>query len=421
MLEGKVIYLSVAELKKFIKIAPSMGVALLSMPTGKIISLTGHKFDFNEISSEFLTQFLNNKEKQIVASKLLKNNKDTKLITLGVISEVENIFLLVQTNEKDIRAFLTSGLKESLSVMASIFIFILITALIISNRIARPLDLLILATQKISQGHWIVDLPSSRKDEIGLLVNSFRNMGLNLKQREDEIKRVNKKLAQKERLASLGLLSAGIAHEVKNPLGAILANAQLIQRKIKGEDNPDAVKYSKTIVDETYRANQIVQDLLAFSKQKELVLANIDTKDFITYLENVMKEKFQVASIELVFSHEIDSFTADREQLIQVIQNIAFNALDALVEQKSSNGVVEIQFKRRKDDLIISIKDNGPGLDPSIEDRIFEPFVSTKGSKGTGLGMAITYGIVQQHHGDIQIETSPDQGTTFTIKIPCAS
>ena len=229
---------------------------------------------------------------------------------------------------------------------------------------------------------------------------------------------IQQALKQSEKMASMGQLSAGIAHELNNPLGVVVMYANILL----DESAKDSQVYKdlKLIVDQTNRCKKIVGGLLNFARKNQVNYSKIN---IIKLAEQCTEAVIIPKNIDIhIDSSELnDSFAMlDHEQMTQVITNIIKNAVDAMPK----GGKIEIKMKENKENAIFSIKDSGIGIDPEALDKIFEPFYTTKGiGVGTGLGLATAYGIVKMHKGKITVYSNNDSekgttGTEFKISIP---
>lgn len=237
------------------------------------------------------------------------------------------------------------------------------------------------------------------------------------KKLRDSIKSLNttqRQLIQSEKLASVGRLAAGVAHELNNPLGGILLFTNILLKKLENSPNRDALV---KVANEAERCRNIVQGLLDFSRQSTLERREANLTQIIESTLRLLKEQalFQNIHIELELENPLPVLV-DRFQIQQVILNIVLNAAEAM----HGHGHINIKTGRSEDDQIfMSIKDDGPGMSAVTLERIFDPFYTTKPvGEGTGLGMAIAYGIIQKHQGDIKIDSKIEHGSTFTIYLP---
>ena len=232
---------------------------------------------------------------------------------------------------------------------------------------------------------------------------------------EEQESRYDHLALQTEKLSALGRMSAGIAHEINNPLAGILLFSTNIRKKVP-EEGP--VKNGlDVIIREAMRCKGIIQDLLAFSRDREpkKVSANINT--IIDQTLSLLENEFHLhhISLEKNLESEIPNIFLDLNLMQQVFVNILMNAVQAMDE----NGVITILSNMSQDqkNVKIEIADTGRGIPPDDMEKVFEPFFSTK-ENGTGLGLAVSYGIIKKHQGDIQIFSEPGRGTRFTIDMP---
>lgn len=232
------------------------------------------------------------------------------------------------------------------------------------------------------------------------------------------LRRAQQQLVQSEKLASVGRLAAGVAHELNNPLGGILLFTNILLKKL--ENSPDHKALQK-VANEAERCRNIVQGLLDFSRQSSMEKRQANLNQIIeSTLKLVIDQAlFQNIHIERQFDPHLKPVLADRFQMQQVFLNIILNAAEAM----KGHGHLEIKTgNNTKGKVYLSIKDDGPGMSTVTIERIFDPFFTTKPvGEGTGLGMAIAYGIVQKHQGDIKVASDIGHGSTFTISLPAYS
>jgi PAS domain S-box-containing protein len=227
-------------------------------------------------------------------------------------------------------------------------------------------------------------------------------------------------LLQSEKMANLGKLAAGVAHEINNPLGAIYVFAHLLLEKTPA-DSPGRA-HMERIVREASRCKEIVQGLLKFSRQSEPRFLPTSLNGVIRSVLDLFKQQaiFQNIDIREEYDEDLPRVIADPPQLEQVFTNIIFNAAEAM----SGSGLILLRTRRSEDGTAVeaSVADNGPGIPEKHLENIFEPFFTTKDpsstESGTGLGLAISYGIVQRHKGTITVTTQLGKGTTFTVHLP---
>ncbi|MGB9623814.1 MAG: [Fe-Fe] hydrogenase large subunit C-terminal domain-containing protein [Phycisphaerae bacterium] len=224
-------------------------------------------------------------------------------------------------------------------------------------------------------------------------------------------------LMQSEKLASMGQLAAGIAHEVNNPLGVVLMYAHLLLEE--WGSSPKLREDLATIVDEADRCKKIVSGLLHFARQNKVALQPTDLRDLV---DRVMKTMHTPANISVRVEHDTADAVADMDpdQIVQVLTNLITNALAAM----PNGGTLTVRTDGDDMHVRLIVTDTGVGIPRENLPKIFEPFFTTKQiGKGTGLGLAVTYGIVKMHRGDIQVQSNADPaagptGTTFTVSLP---
>jgi signal transduction histidine kinase len=225
---------------------------------------------------------------------------------------------------------------------------------------------------------------------------------------------IQKRMVEQQKLASVGQLAAGVAHEINNPLTTILTTAMLLQEDMKiGEPNYEELE---TIAKETLRCRKIVTSLLDFARQSKPAKAFHDINKVIRESMGLTRKQaaFKDVAFEAVLAEQLPMINIDKDQIQQCLINLALNGIEA------TDAGGKIRFASRlvpeKEEIEIIVSDTGRGIPESALDRVFEPFFTTRES-GTGLGLAITHGIIQQHGGSIQVESKLSEGTTFKIHL----
>jgi two-component system NtrC family sensor kinase len=234
-----------------------------------------------------------------------------------------------------------------------------------------------------------------------------------------EKRRLEADLIQSEKLAAIGQLSAGIAHEINNPLSAIIANAQLIQRGIQAEDE-DLKESAKLIELAGIRASQSIQNLLQFSRKERYEFTSTYVNDTIENALALLNHELTTKSINLALklNENISQVIASKDHLQGVWINLIINAMDAMngIEGQKNLSIATKEVNR---EIHIQISDNGQGIPKEKIAKIFEPFYTTKSAgQGTGLGLSVCHRIIKQHGGDIQVESLPGKGTKMTVILP---
>ena len=229
-----------------------------------------------------------------------------------------------------------------------------------------------------------------------------------------EIRDLQERVRRSERLASLGRLAAGVAHEIRNPLSSIRGFAQFFQNRFKGQEKEQ--EYAAVMVREVDRLNRVITELLDFARPKEPHRESHNLQEILEQTLKVLEPELAGRNIgvEKKLDASLPRILADRDQLSQAFLNLMLNALESM----EGEGKLRISLESEgASALTISIADTGKGIPPEDLERVFEPFFSTK-RKGTGLGLAIVHQIVENHKGQIRVESREGEGTTFRITLP---
>lgn len=331
---------------------------------------------------------------------------------------------------------ITNRVMRTFIIIAFLCIVLLLVILYFSTtRIINPLQKMVVATQKISAGDLTHKVEVSSKDEIGYLADSFNQMTADLEvanekliewgktlekrveERTKELREMQDYLIQSEKLASLGKMSAGVAHEINNPLTSILINTHLMLEKL--EKNHAFHEYLSLIADETTRCTNIVKGLLEFSRQSLPQKAYTDINEIINHTLQLLENQtsFQNISITKKLNQNLPQIRVDKDKVEQVFWNLMINASETMPSGGTLN--ISSQFSTDKKYIEIEFIDTGKGIPKVNINKLFDPFFTTK-SSGTGLGLAVTYGIIEQHQGKIEVKSELDQGSVFTISLPIA-
>jgi len=279
----------------------------------------------------------------------------------------------------------------------------------------KPIKKLIKGVKEVAKLNLDYKVDVKSNDELGILANSFNEM-------TKELKNAQSHLVFSERMASLGKISASVAHEINNPLSGILSYAKLTSRILEenGAD-PEKIKIAlenlKFISEESKRCGEIVKNLLLFSKK---TFGTIKGEHLSTLIENSIRLVEHSAKLQKVkFVKEIDGendiVVVDTGAIEQVFVDLFINAIEAM----PNGGLIKVSTKNGKDDIIITVEDTGCGIPEDILPRIFEPFFTTKDAKkSTGLGLCMVYTIIEDHGGKIEVFSKVNEGTKFVITLP---
>jgi len=268
-----------------------------------------------------------------------------------------------------------------------------------------------------------VKIPASPEKTIPLALSAARllsetgeDMGIVILLRDlREIKALQEEVKRSERMASLGTLAAGMAHEIRNPLSSIKGFAQYFLKK--NPPGSDGQKYSEVIIQEVERLNRVISNLLDFARPKEPVFTTVSIAAVIRHTQDLIRDGAHSRHIEIrtQIDDGLPPIAADKDQITQVLLNILLNALDVV----NAGGTLSIRALSNpgRKILEIEIEDDGPGMAAGELSKIFDPFYTTK-KTGTGLGLAIAYRIIEKHHGTLSAKSAPGRGTLFHIELP---
>jgi len=323
-----------------------------------------------------------------------------------------------------------------------VFSVLLVTGILIYTLIRAPVRKLTEGTRAIASGNLDYTIPLQRKDEIGDLANSFNTMTAELKkahqeitqwsetlqqrvlEKTQELEEIQAHLIQMEKMASLGKLSATVAHELNNPLGGILTYAKLLQKRLASPNlTPEQLASSQQdlaiIAEETTRCGNIVKNLLLFSKRQMGEFAVVDLHGILDRCIQLVDHHLKLNNIKLVKAYQPGKVEVmcDKDQIQQAVLAILVNAVEAMPGGGALTLKTSSDSNKRK--VRIEIQDTGSGISTKDLPHIFEPFFTTKKEgKGVGLGLSVSYGIIERHEGKISVQSVVGQGTTFVIELP---
>ncbi|SKA87577.1 His Kinase A (phospho-acceptor) domain-containing protein [Paucidesulfovibrio gracilis DSM 16080] len=296
----------------------------------------------------------------------------------------------------------------SMGVVAMV-VFALV--IFVSKSILGPLRRVQDATRRIAQGTFVPLTVRNGHDEIQQVFVALNSMVEELKKRQTQ-------LVQAQKLSSIGTLASGIAHQLNNPLNNISTSAQILAEETAGQSD-FSDKMLGNITQETVRARDIVKGLLEFSRHKDFSPAPYPIASVVESAVRLVSSQIgPKITVNLDLPGNV-TLLVDRQRLQEAFINLLINATQAIGGEE---GVIDIKTYPENGHEVIVISDTGEGMSPDTLQRIFDPFFSTKEvGQGTGLGLFIVYGIVEKHGGTIRVESMPNQGTTFYIKLPLAA
>jgi signal transduction histidine kinase len=262
-------------------------------------------------------------------------------------------------------------------------------------------------------------------NQIGLAVD-HANLYEDIKKAYQDLKLAQEQIVRNEKMASLGKLAATIAHEINNPMAAILNYIKLIKKLItKGrflpEKIPDITRFLNIMDTETVRCGEIVKSLLAFSRESNIEMKKYSIEEIVDRTMNIIDHDLKIRKIKLIKEIEphLPPIKCDIKQIQQALLNIISNAAEAI----TGGGIITVAAKRSENNgfLDIAISDTGCGISKENIENVFEPFFTTKEEgKGVGLGLSVVYGIITKHQGSVMVESEPGQGSVFKVQLPIA-
>jgi two-component system NtrC family sensor kinase len=314
---------------------------------------------------------------------------------------------------------------------------ILLTAYVALTRlIVRPVENLTQASERLATGTLATAVPVGGAAEIARLAISFNRMARDLRvdrasletrveellRATRELRKTQDQLIRSEKLASVGRLSAGIAHEIGNPLAAILGFVELLQSG--GLPEADEREFLRRVKHEVERIHRIIRELLDYSRADAQPPSADEEADLTRVVEEAVKlvapqKDLRGINIERRFAEDLPRVRGSESELIQLVLNLLLNAADAV----SGDGSILIEVAdEAPSELLLAVSDSGPGIADDVRDKLFEPFVTTKPpGKGTGLGLAVSQAIVLRLGGSIRAENQPPRGARFEVRVPKTS
>lgn len=295
----------------------------------------------------------------------------------------------------------------------------LLLVLLIVRSISRPLRRLTLAALKVTDGEYGTEVDLRRtNDELGLLASSFNEMSRKMSSDIEQLRDLNEQLIKTEKLAAMGTLAAGLAHEVNNPLASISSLIQMLERD-SGSDELNAERI-RMIRSQIQRITRVTGDMMDFARVRPAARTEIDVNDILaTCLRLAAFDRdFQALEVSTDLDDGLPGILADADQLQQVFLNLFLNARDAMPD----GGQLRMRTAAVDGMISVFIADNGSGIDGEDLKQVFDPFFTTKSAgRGTGLGLAVCYGIISAHGGKISIHQRHPHGTEFRIDLPLES
>lgn len=330
-------------------------------------------------------------------------------------------------------------------VFGTILLFVTMIGVSISawlgTSLSRPIKAVEEGARLLALGEHIPDIVVGGHDEISIMAEEFNIMKHRLIERENEILLLNKTLEEKvaertaqldeknqwllvaqqelaraERLVGIGILASGVAHEINNPLAIIRGNAELLEMSPRLDESDQSEV--ATIIRQVGRVERIVSNLLTFARTKKKVVSRFHIRALLDDILDQVCHQIQLDKYRIERLYQAvtgDSVEGDEDQLRQVFTNLILNGLQAM--EAGGTLTVSMSVDGEVGCCSITIRDSGPGIPEAVMEKLFTPFFTTKPT-GTGLGLAVSYGIVKDHGGDIKVHSEPQQGAAFSVVLP---
>ena len=303
---------------------------------------------------------------------------------------------------------------------------VLLLSIVYSSQITTPIRKLIKAIQHIGRGNLENRIELQTNDEIQILANefeimrqklaeSYQGMEEKIQARTRQLQEAQVQISHQEKMASLGLMAAGIAHEIGNPLTSISSLAQVIRRK---STDDKIIEHVNNILKSIERISRIVHELVDFSKPSIHQATLLDVNEIINSAVGIIKydRRSKHISYELDLDQNLPQIKLVADHLLQVLLNILINAVDA---SEGYGNEIQVLSLNRNGSIHIEVQDNGCGIPAEVQNKIFEPFYTTKEvGKGTGLGLSVSYGLIKKMNGKITVQSTVKKGSTFTVILP---
>ncbi len=389
-----------------------------------------HSIVFNDLGYVLSTEGMRPLENRYNAfeNKEIWNTYDEKSGMFFAYSRLQFSGMFMKT-QIDYQTFYTElrSFRDKI-LLANLLLALILVGLAIfySRQITTPLHKLIKAVQNIRRGDLNNRIALPSNDEIGILANefelmreklqeSYQDMENRIRKRTEELQGAQTQITHQEKMASLGLMAAGIAHEIGNPLTSISSMAQVIKRKTQDEKT---IEYVNNILKNIDRISRIVRELVDFSKPSSQKVALIDINELVNSAVGIVRYDRRSKNINYILNLEdnLPRTVVVADHVLQVFLNILINAVDA---SEGYGNDIEVSTTAVNGAIEIDIKDQGVGIPEENLHKIFEPFYTTKEvGKGTGLGLTVSYGLIKKMNGEIKVESKLRKGSNFKVIIP---
>lgn len=385
-------------------------INLLASPS-RVALITGHM----DLYMRLLDRLQEMQNRQIQNEKRL-DSVESELRQYGG-QMVQAAVDLVEREQTSIRSLMNLLQKVPIFFMVALLLLIIYVAHFLSRRFMGPLNRLVTHTRRIAQGDFTPIMPTYKyRDEFTVVEVAINRM-------LQELESHQQSMIESHKQRAIGTLTAGVAHELNNPLNNIMLTAHSLLEDYQELTEQEKIEMLQDVISETDRSRSIVRNLLDFTRESESATEAIDLGRLVDSTIKLALNQAKVSGVdmEVDVDHSLPQIHGDRQQLKQVFLNLILNALDA-VEAVERQGKVRVEVKQSKQSsgfLEASVEDNGQGIPEHVLSRIFDPFFTTKPvGKGNGLGLAVSQGIVKKHGGRIKVQSEENKYSRFTVLLP---
>jgi two-component system NtrC family sensor kinase len=310
-----------------------------------------------------------------------------------------------------IHSWLKTSMVIAVAALAVILVFVAIIAAFITRQILRPFGRFERYTRRIAEGEFFLITPARKyRDEFTNLAIALNHMLIELKKHEDQ-------LIQSRKMAAIGNLTAGIAHELNNPLNNISLTTEALIDEYDEWNRDEKLKMLRTVSDQVERASTTVANLLDFTRRDGSSFEELSINEVINRTVRLVSNEINLHNIELILElgDNLPKVMGNVHNLQQVFLNLFMNAIQAMPDQ----GILKVRSYVEDNLVKIDVSDTGSGIAPEILDKIFDPFFTTKEvGRGTGLGLSVSYGIIKKHNGHVTVRSEVGKGTHFSVMLP---
>lgn len=320
---------------------------------------------------------------------------------------------IVNKERNAVHTLLITSQRIPFVFIALLIVFIIYLTVFVARQILAPLNRMMKATQRIADGDLTPITPKRKYHD------EFSNLAIAMNHMMHQLVTRQKLLLHSHKMQAVGTLTAGVAHELNNPINNIILTASMLMEDYKDLSEDEQIDMVKDLVSQSERAQKIVKNLLDFARESEIDIKPLDVESLIENTLRLAANQIKLAKVKVKgeLAENLPPIFGDHQQLTQVLLNIVLNALDAM--PKGGTLTISVTQTPQRDFVSIEFIDTGTGISEQHLNNIFDPFFTTKPkAKGTGLGLSVSLGIIRQHGGDIRVKSKPNEGTTFMVLLP---